>query len=443
MEGNKKFSTAYVYTNLIGNEAGRAIYDGATFIASHGKILVEGKRFSFTEMQLTLASIEFDKKTENLSKLKEVKKEFSFPEKDMEAFPATIEHWETGAAIKEEEFSRAVSLGLFDYLRKSKSQGFVVSLSGGADSAAVSCLCALMVKFSAAEMGLKEVFKKLGLKGEPPATEAGLVRRILTCVYQATKNNTAITRDASRKVAQAIGAEFFELNVDKIVSDYVSLIENALQSKLNWKEHDMPLQNIQARVRAPSVWLIANLKNALLLATSNRSEAAVGYTTMDGDTAGGLSPISGIDKAFLRHWLKWLETIGPEGFSAISELNAITSQEPTAELRPAESFQTDEADLMPYLVLDAIERLAIRDKKMPIEIFDSIKNEFPQYQGADLLLWLERFFTLWSRNQWKRERYAPGFHLDDENLDPKTWCRFPILSGGYQRELRKLKASLR
>ena len=49
---------------------------------------------------------------------------------------------------------------------------------------------------------------------------------------------------------------------------------------------------------------LANLRNALLLATSNRSEAAVGYATMDGDTCGGLSPIGGIDKAFLRDWLR-------------------------------------------------------------------------------------------------------------------------------------------
>jgi hypothetical protein len=45
---------------------------------------------------------------------------------------------------------------------------------------------------------------------------------------------------------------------------------------------------------------------------------------------------------------------------------------------------------------------------------------------------------LWCRNQWKRDRYAPSFHLDDENLDPKTWCRFPILSGGFGRELEEL-----
>ena len=52
--------------------------------------------------------------------------------------------------------------------------------------------------------------------------------------------------------------------------------------------------------------------------------------------------------------------------------------------------------------------------------------------------WVKRFFQLWSRNQWKRERYAPSFHVDDKNLDPKTWCRFPILSGGFDRELSEL-----
>ena len=52
---------------------------------------------------------------------------------------------------------------------------------------------------------------------------------------------------------------------------------------------------------------------------------------------------------------------------------------------------------------------------------------------------IERFFRLWARNQWKRERYAPSFHLDDKNLDPKTWCRFPILSGGFEAELMDLR----
>ena len=191
-------------------------------------------------------------------------------------------------------------------------------------------------------------------------------------------------------------------------------------------------------MRAPGVWMIANLRGALLLATSNRSEAAVGYATMDGDTCGGLSPIAGIDKAFLREWLRWVEAKGPTGLAPVPELHAVNAQQPTAELRPAEQAQTDEADLMPYPLLDAIERAAIRDKLTPRECLQVMAAKFPEYDRPQLIVWVKRFFRLWSRNQWKRERYAPSFHLDDQNLDPKTWCRFPILSGGFEHELERL-----
>jgi NAD+ synthase (glutamine-hydrolysing) len=94
---------------------------------------------------------------------------------------------------------------------------------------------------------------------------------------------------------------------------------------------------------------------------------------------------------------------------------------------------------MPYELLDAIERAAIRDKLLPVEVFQRLEPQFAHYSRQQLVTWVERFFRLWSRNQWKRERYAPSFHLDDENLDPKTWCRFPILSGGFERELKELR----
>lgn len=90
-------------------------------------------------------------------------------------------------------------------------------------------------------------------------------------------------------------------------------------------------------------------------------------------------------------------------------------------------------------LLDAIERAAIRDKRGPIVVFRLMRVQFPDYGAEQLIPWVERFFQLWARNQWKRERYAPSFHLDDENLDPKTWCRFPILSGGFGVELAKLR----
>ena len=89
-------------------------------------------------------------------------------------------------------------------------------------------------------------------------------------------------------------------------------------------------------------------------------------------------------------------------------------------------------------MLDAIERAAIRDKLEPTEVAMRIQRDFPQATAGQVEGWVRRFFSLWTRNQWKRERYAPSFHVDDENLDPKTWCRFPILSGGFQAELADL-----
>jgi len=367
--------------------------------------------------------------------------DFAYP--DIEPQPTALDQtpWETGPRVKEEEFTRAVALGLFDYLRKSRSQGFVVSLSGGADSSATSCLVAMMVELASAELGEEAFCDTLGhisalheVKGVKDR-----VRRLLHCVYQASTNSSRSTRDSATGLAEALGAEMSCLEIDELVERYVSAMEQVLGRKLAWGSDDLALQNIQARVRGPSVWLLANVKNALLLATSNRSEAAAGYATMDGDTCGGLSPIGGIDKAFLRAWLRWLETVGPAGLHPIPALAAVNRLAPTAELRPSDANQTDEDDLMPYEVLDAIERAAIRDKQTPIEVFRLMRSQFPERGVSELHAWVERFFRLWCRNQWKRERYAPSFHLDDENLDPKSWCRFPILSGGFWRELEELR----
>jgi NAD+ synthase (glutamine-hydrolysing) len=358
---------------------------------------------------------------------------------------ATTATWEASPHLKHEEFTRSLCLGLFDYMRKSRSHGFVVSLSGGADSSAICCLIAIMVRAAIAELGIDRFAARLQpiLGTNVPADERGWVQSLLTTVYQSTRNSSDVTRDAASVLAKALGSRHLALDVDALVQAYQDLVSISLGRRLDWKHDDLALQNIQARARAPGVWMIANVTGALLLATSNRSEAAVGYATMDGDTAGGLSPIAGIDKAFIRRWLTWVRDEGPMGVGNIPELAVVTSQAPTAELRPAEDGQTDERDLMPYDVLDSIERAAIRDKRSPRETLILMQEKFKEYEALQLATWVERFFRLWARNQWKRERYAPSFHVDDANLDPKTWCRFPILSGGFERELQELWAYLR
>lgn len=458
LEGSRAFGASYVYANLLGNESGRAIYDGGALIATGGRMAAAGPRFGYRDWYLTTAVVDVEAtrysqaRTASFAPRLEpgdpclVSLPFQWPAAALENAAVEVEPWESSPHLKEEEFSRAEALALFDYLRKSRSHGFVVSLSGGADSSAVCCLILLMAAFSLRSIGPEEFQRKLRHIGGLTVSQTdpqALLRQLLTTVYQATENSSAATRSAARHIADAIGARHLEFEVDPIVRQYTETVSAALGLELNWRQHDVPLQNIQARVRAPGAWLLANLGNSLLLATSNRSEAAVGYATMDGDTCGGLSPLAGIDKAWLRRWLVWLEKSGPEGLFPIPALSVINQQVPTAELRPLAQNQSDEDDLMPYPLLDAIERAAIRDKRSPVDVCQLMQHQFPHFPVRQLGIWVERFFRLWCRNQWKRERYAPSFHLDDENLDPKTWCRWPILSGGFDAELEELCQYLR
>lgn len=456
VEGARSFGVTYVYSNLLGNEAGRVIYDGDALIATEHGILASTRRFSWRECAMAVATVDAE-----LSRTRHswqssfrpavdgpadatVRVDFKWPFAETPTELEQLEPLQLREPSKYEEFARAVTLGLFDYLRKSRSNGFVVSLSGGADSSAIACLVHLMVRLVQAELGVEGLRKRLqympGLDGLED--ERAWTGRLLTTIYQATRHSSEVTRNAARVVATTIGARHLELSVDELVEGYQRIVSEALGYRLDWKHDDLALQNIQARSRAPSAWLVANLHGALLLATSNRSEAAVGYATMDGDTAGGLSPIAGIDKTFIRGWLVWLARQGLVECGPVPELEVVTVQAPTAELRPSSAAQTDETDLMPYDLLDAIEHAMIADKRSPADVLEVIRMQFPAHSTGQLLTWLERFYALFCRNQWKRERYAPSFHVDDANLDPKTWCRFPILSGGFARELAAIRVEV-
>ncbi len=457
IDGSRSFSCRYIYTNLLGNESGRLIFDGDAMIASDGNLLVSSPRFGYADFYVTSAVIDVEVPKVNHSQVKspitqgnwKVPALFDFPEiKPAASQTAELEKFERGGFLKEEEFARAVSLALFDYLRKSRSQGFTVSLSGGADSCACVALCGLMIRLADESIGLEAFKKKLSFikKIQDCTTVEEIAEKMIHSIYQGTENSSTDTYESAENLAKNIGATFYNVNINGLVETYKDLIEQQIGRNLTWETDDLPLQNIQARVRAPSVWLLTNLHNHLLLATSNRSEVAVGYCTMDGDTAGSINPIAGIDKFWLKKWLVWLETVGCDvkgKHIKIEGLNKVNNLQPTAELRPLETKQTDEKDLMPYEVLNSIEGVAIRDKKPPLECLLFMEAQYAdRFDQATLANWVEKFFRMWSRNQWKRERYAPSFHLDSYNLDPRGWCRFPILSGGFEKELADMREYL-
>ncbi len=129
IDGSGMFKCAYVFANLLGNEAGRIVYDGDIIIGQNGKLVAVNNRFSFKRFNILGTEIDF---------------------KD----PAkTLEIASTDNKEQNEDLAEAITLGLFDYLRKSKAKGFVLSLSGGADSS----MCAIAVS----EM-IKRAWKELG-----------------------------------------------------------------------------------------------------------------------------------------------------------------------------------------------------------------------------------------------------------------------------------------
>ena len=374
-EGSRLIEGPYVYTNLVGNESGRSVYDGGVLIAEGGELDHEGARFLENERSLVVAGGEVGPPRGAQPAAAAVVASGWPPEArpdQLARAPAPqLPAWEASESIAFEEFARGASLALHDYRRKCRASGFVLSLSGGADSAAVALLVGLIQQIHG-----------------PPTP--------LTTVYQATSNSGDVTRSAAAAVADAVGRA---------------------------------LQNIQSRARPPGAGMLAYLKNALLLTTGNRSEAAVGYATMDGDTSGGYAPIAGVSKQFLLDWLRWMEAEGPHGVGPTPTLAAINAQQPTAELRPPEAGQTDEADLMPYAVLEVIERSTVGVLDPRGRTLERLAEAFPQHAAEQHAAWLDRFEHLWRISQWKRERLAPSLHLDVLSVDPKTWRRWPILSG--------------
>ena len=407
IDGSKNFNCVYLFVNHLGNEAGRMIYDGDIIIGQQGKLLAVNKRLSFNKVNLLTCNVDFDD---------ESKSEVVPPSDNKE---------------QNEELTQAVALALYDYMRKSKSKGYVLSLSGGADSSICAVLVAEMVKRGAAALGWDNFCESLSLnKNEIGGDWKKAVNKILSCAYQGTKNSSRETLEAAQSLAESIGAAFHHWIIDDEVKSYSDKIEKAIGRNLSWDTDDITLQNIQARSRSPIIWMLANIKRSVLLTTSNRSEGDVGYATMDGDTSGSLAPIAGLSKVFILQWLKWAEkNLHHTGLHYVNNLL------PTAELRPLERNQTDEADLMPYPILAEIETHAIRDRKSPKEVLMVMKGRIDDEQ---LKVFIKKFFRLWSINQWKRERLAPSFHLDDINVDPRSWCRFPILSSGFTEELEQL-----
>jgi len=454
-DGSRATNSVYVYANLVGNESGRIVYDGDCYIAQCGKILARNDLLSYKNVNVIAATVNVEVgrleaarrvgyQTEVEVNPRQIRVDwFQFPDKPRTAL-ANVElpAWAKSNFSRFEEFTRIVALALFDDLRKTKTNGFLISLSGGADSGSAAVLVTAMVLLAIQELGLDGFKAKLShIEALQKVRSAqGAVKVLLHCVYQKAEGSTWKSFFAARSLAKSLGATFYHWDVSPIVTLYTRMVSKVLGRKLTWKRDDLALQNIQARVRAPGPWMLANILNLLFLNTSNRSEADVGYSTLDGDTCGSRNPIGGIDKEFLLDWLEWAYKIGPAGLGRFLGLERVYNMTPSAELRKG-GGQTDEKELMPFPVLKMLETMAIGQGMDPTEILEELAaNPFfaKQWDKAKLGDWISKFFRLWAKAQTKRDRQAPAYHVDDLNVDPRSWCRFPLLNGGFVEEIEEM-----
>lgn len=466
-EGSRAYGAVYAYTNLLGCEAGRAVYDGDAMIASNGDLVLVGERLSFLPVKVYSATVDLQvNRAQRLISSQPLWPDSADGVESIDFVWATEDYRRAlsapcGLAEEDEhaEACRAIALGLWDWQRKTYTGGYALSLSGGADSA----LCAAMV-FTAqvqayASLGEAAYLAELAKGGLHPADRnralpldwirEQVMPLVLVTLYQGSEYSGSVTYDAAAGLAAEVGARHHAWSIAELVEQYLALANQLTpDDPLNWQRDDLALQNIQARVRAPGIWLLANRSNKLLIATSNLSEASVGYCTMDGDTSGVLSPIGGVSKSRVLQINRYLLEQGvPLQDAAVLGVDrlilpamlAIVEQAPTAELRPVE--QTDEADLMPFPVLDAIRRLSQTQHLTPKGVLQQLlRGPFvSQYSQAQLVGWIKRYYGLYCRNQWKRERIAVSFHIEADSADPKTYRRFPVISSQLRRELAEME----
>jgi NAD+ synthase (glutamine-hydrolysing) len=222
-----------------------------------------------------------------------------------------------------EEVYRALELGLADYIRKNGFTDVVVGLSGGIDSALTATVAA-------------------------DALGAGSVHGVLMPSRYSSEGSLT---DA-RALAEALGIDAIELPIEGPFSATLDVLEAVFAGR----EADVTEENLQARVRGTLLMALSNKFGWLVLATGNKSELSVGYSTLYGDMVGGFAPLKDVLKTRVYELARWRN----EQSAVIPQ--AVLDKAPSAELRPD---QTDQDTLPPYDVLDAILQGYVEEDRSP------------------------------------------------------------------------------
>lgn len=262
----------------------------------------------------------------------------------------------------------AVALGLGDYVRKNGFGGVVLGLSGGIDSALVATL----------------------------ATDA-LGPDAVRCLAMPSRYSSAESLEDATEVARRLGIRLDEVSITPALDAYAATLADLFGRPLA----GLAEENLQARIRGNLLMAVSNAEGPLVLATGNKSEMAVGYSTLYGDLAGGFAPIKDVPKTLVYELARWRNSRGGE--PPIPE--RVITKPPSAELRPD---QKDTDSLPPYDVLDPIVEAYVEEDRSPEEITGS---------GADAAT-VERVIAMIDGAEYKRRQSPPGV-----KITPKAFGR--------------------
>ena len=270
---------------------------------------------------------------------------------------------------------KAACLGLRDYFHKNGYKKACVGLSGGIDSSVVACL-------AVGALGAENV-KGLMLPSQ--------------------FSSESSVEDA-KKLAENLGIDFSVLPI----SEAYTAIMNTLKPITGGTEFDATEENIQSRIRTVLLMALQNKDGYVLLNSSNKSENAIGWCTLYGDTAGAFSVTGDLYKSEIYDLARYINTkfgdIIPE---------EILKKEPTSELRPG---QKDSDILPPYEVVDAILYRMIEQGQHREEIINA---------GFDSEV-VEKIHTMIMRNVKKRYQYPPVLRLSTSSF--RHECLFPLVN---------------
>jgi NAD+ synthase (glutamine-hydrolysing) len=198
------------------------------------------------------------------------------------------------------------------------------------------------------------------------------------------------TRGDARRLAESLGIDFREVAIEPVVESFTA----ALAESFEGRAADLTEENLQARVRGTLLMALSNKFGWLVIATGNKSELSVGYSTLYGDLAGGFALIKDVYKTDVFRLSKWLnERAGRELIPA-----SIIERAPSAELR---AEQLDEDSLPPYPKLDAVLEAFVE--------LDRSREELSQ-DGFDPDV-VERALAMVDRAEYKRRQAPPGVKL--------------------------------